>query len=639
MVLDSIELCKITANPTNPREDFSDDDKLYKSIGSIDMKVPIIIRPVSGDDKVDSGIEYIVVDGDRRIDILKADRPADYKLKIGEQVIIQELTPDEAYDINVQINMQRKNYSLKAECKIVQHYKDNELTQEEITRKCGRSKRWVKDRLHILKQSEEEQIRYFSGELAIRDIRHSKKGHVTPSEEPEEKPLPEYDPGTVMQKKGKPYIIDEEAKKEFLELSPSSELVVERAAGSQIYIEVDWACDVSQKVFEQYLEERKEKQVVAEVDLKKFNRSIVTPADHSLIEHVHGWDVTRVDVSTEKPRGMKVIIWHDLEAKKDYDTWDDDRRIELIKQHKTDLISLIPFAVFDSYPEDKRKDGILELTKEKNNFYQIVWRSGSAQKKFHNWLKKQLGSIPLTTYITDSWEFRDTLDKFEGKYVKEKVTWDDMFLFWKKEKDWLDFKDIFTDKTKIKLQVTKQELECLKKHKPEQMKNVKTRKKGDIWTISSVDSKTIDPLKTYLTTSRSFKITGLESIPTALFKKYAIEELPIPLDVYTKAFEVEADLDYFFETIQKINKEKSVSVKQIKDLKEIFWDLNSYNTEHTIQLEKERRKGKHRLKICQDCLQDKHMDEDQVICSNCIAITEHPHLNNAAAASPGGGSK
>lgn len=166
----SIELCEIEPNQDNPREDFSD-ESLGESIKEVNMKDPIKVRLVSEDDKVPSGRFFIIIDGDRRFEVLCDLYPAEHLLKVGKDVIIDDLTREKAYDVNITINMQRKNYNLREECNIVDHYKGQGLSQREIRKKCNRSKGWVVDRLNLLNESPEIQARIFSGELNLTDYR------------------------------------------------------------------------------------------------------------------------------------------------------------------------------------------------------------------------------------------------------------------------------------------------------------------------------------------------------------------------------------------------------------------------------------------------------------------------------------
>jgi len=177
-----IKLGCITANPKNPREDFQA-RSLGESIETISMIDPIDVRPVSKEDQVADGIHFIVCDGDRRLEILKGFHPADHMLTVGKDVIIHDLTLEEAFDFNITKNMERKNYNLREECNVVQHYLDQGLNQVEIKNKCNRSRGWVQIRLHILKQDQSTQAEYFTGQLKVRNIVTKQSANVGTSEE------------------------------------------------------------------------------------------------------------------------------------------------------------------------------------------------------------------------------------------------------------------------------------------------------------------------------------------------------------------------------------------------------------------------------------------------------------------------
>ncbi len=161
-----VELGRIASNPQNPREDFQD-QTLGESIEELTMIDPIDVRPISDEDQVAEGIHFLVCDGDRRLDVQKEIHPADHMLTVGKDVLIHDLMPDEAFDFNITKNMQRKNYNLREECNIVQHYKEQGLKQTEIAKKCNRSRTWVQDRIHLLEASHEILIKVLSGELNL----------------------------------------------------------------------------------------------------------------------------------------------------------------------------------------------------------------------------------------------------------------------------------------------------------------------------------------------------------------------------------------------------------------------------------------------------------------------------------------
>jgi len=159
-----ILLSEIAANPDNPREKLFN-KSLVESIKEIGLQDPITVRQVK---LTKDPPKYEIIDGDCRFDALGAIFPPNKKLVIGKDVIIKSnLSRDEAYDINVSLNLQRENYSLREECNIVQHYLEKDVSQVEIGKKCHRSRTWVQDRINFLKADNEIQVKILAGELNI----------------------------------------------------------------------------------------------------------------------------------------------------------------------------------------------------------------------------------------------------------------------------------------------------------------------------------------------------------------------------------------------------------------------------------------------------------------------------------------
>lgn len=178
----AVKLGSIASNPKNPREDFQD-QSLVESIKNNGLKDPIDVRPIHETDPFPDDILLVICDGDRRDDALKEIYPADHILTVGKEILIHDLTPDEAFDFNVIKNMEREDYNLREECNVVQHYKEQGLTNVEIAKKCNRHRSWVQDRLYVLKQDSEAQAQYFTGQLKIRDLYAKEKvSHVRQSE-------------------------------------------------------------------------------------------------------------------------------------------------------------------------------------------------------------------------------------------------------------------------------------------------------------------------------------------------------------------------------------------------------------------------------------------------------------------------
>jgi len=162
----TVSLSEIAPNPDNPRVDYGD-DSLGDSIQDLGLLDPIKLRPISEDEDFPHGTLFAVVDGDRRFNIAIEIYPVDHKLKVGKDIKIVDLTREEAYDANVALNMQRQNYNLYEECKIVKYYLDKGLSQRAIGKKCNRSLIWVQDRINFIEADSDIKEQILDGELNL----------------------------------------------------------------------------------------------------------------------------------------------------------------------------------------------------------------------------------------------------------------------------------------------------------------------------------------------------------------------------------------------------------------------------------------------------------------------------------------
>lgn len=134
-----IHLSKITPNPRNPRQNFSDEriSELSESIDSKGLLQPVLVRPV------DSGFE--LVHGERRYRAVK---------KLGKDRIkaeIRNLDGSEALEIAITENLQREDVSSIAEARSYQQLIDEfGITQTEAAERLGKSQSHISNRLALL---------------------------------------------------------------------------------------------------------------------------------------------------------------------------------------------------------------------------------------------------------------------------------------------------------------------------------------------------------------------------------------------------------------------------------------------------------------------------------------------------------
>ncbi len=379
------------------------------------------------------------------------------------------------------------------------------------------------------------------------------------------------------------------------------------------------------------------------VDLETLNKSYLTKDDIGLIRAELGYNVIKEPWYDEKdpnrPKGTILVIWQDLAKKEIFENWTKDDRLKIIKDKKrySHTVSCTQ-EILNSYTEKHGSDKIIETKKQKDGSIQILWWSISAAKAFMTWLKRQVPKIPTLSFLK-TYDYNAELSQFQGRYFSQSSNNRDYeFIFWKSEEDLTKFQQL----TRNHLVVTKQELECLQKHKPSIIENAEVQKKKKSFLIFHKDDSLIDDLETYLKPSRDFNTTGLEDLETRLFSKFAIEDIPIPLDTYSKIFSAGAAkaIEELVSLTKLIIDSQTISLNQIKTLNSITSDLEYWRANKIIVDEKGRRKGKQHLDVCSDCLQVKHFDKEQSTCSNCRATNEKPHLKqDVAVANSGGGSK
>lgn len=138
MALQNLPLTSITPSSNNPRKYFDayDMSDLTASVARFGVMQPIIVRP--------QGDGYELVCGERRyrasIDAGLADIPA----------IVRDLTDDEAFDLQITENLQRKDINPMEESDAFQALMKRGMTKaKDIAKRFGKSETYVYDRLAL----------------------------------------------------------------------------------------------------------------------------------------------------------------------------------------------------------------------------------------------------------------------------------------------------------------------------------------------------------------------------------------------------------------------------------------------------------------------------------------------------------
>ena len=138
MAIHNLPTAAIAASPNNPRKHFNDDDlnELALSIQRFGVMQPIIVRP--------DGDGYELVCGERR---LRASRIAGME---EIPAIVRELTDDEAFDLQITENLQRKDINPMEESDAFFALTlRGKSTAATIAKRFGKSEKYVYDRLAL----------------------------------------------------------------------------------------------------------------------------------------------------------------------------------------------------------------------------------------------------------------------------------------------------------------------------------------------------------------------------------------------------------------------------------------------------------------------------------------------------------
>jgi len=159
-----IELSRLTKNPWNRREEYPDPDfnDLVESIRTKGVIVPIMVRPykvISAKKKKPGDIYYEIVAGCRRYrascEVAKVNGGMD-----GARIpaIVKEMSDDDAFDVFVIENLQRRNISELEEAQNFKEYVDrkgkgkgkDKDTIAHLAERIGKDPRYISRRIHVL---------------------------------------------------------------------------------------------------------------------------------------------------------------------------------------------------------------------------------------------------------------------------------------------------------------------------------------------------------------------------------------------------------------------------------------------------------------------------------------------------------
>lgn len=374
------------------------------------------------------------------------------------------------------------------------------------------------------------------------------------------------------------------------------------------------------------------------VDLAKINKSYVPNADIDFICAAFGYNCYSGDYyhAGEIPRGHKAILWNDASKKPIYESWTQNDRDEIVKIHmRHNCSAKCNQEVLDSYITKYGAEEILEKDTS-NKYIEVLLRSPSLRAKFRTWMKKQVGKIP-TVLLVKQWEHASAKRDLNGKFFKTEINSHnyELLIF-----DTADDASTFKELTKRHVKVSNKILKSLQKHQVESMEKAEVLKKGKERMIFHPDESVLVKLEEHLEKMK-FDSTGLEELDSKIFNKTALEDVPIPQPVYFKVFSgKKADIDQLIALAKELEEFGTISINQLRKFSNINHSLSHWNAIDKVTEEKARRKGKQRLKQCDDCLLPKWMNDDETTCSNCRALNSRQHKKNvAAAASSGAGAR
>lgn len=155
-----IDIQSIATNPNNPRKVFDSValEELSASIIEKGVLQPIVVRPFSD---AENGTEYQLVCGERRW------RAAGMAGLFEIPAIIRDLTDDEAMDVAITENLQRKDVSPLEEANAFNYLLDKGSSIADLCGRFGKSEFYVRGRLKLLSMNEDFRKLLDAGTISI----------------------------------------------------------------------------------------------------------------------------------------------------------------------------------------------------------------------------------------------------------------------------------------------------------------------------------------------------------------------------------------------------------------------------------------------------------------------------------------
>lgn len=157
-----LKITSIGLNPMNPRKTFDTSalGELSESIKELGVLQPITVRPAPAE-RVEHGEDYQLVCGERRW------RAAAMAGLTEIPTIIRDLTDDEAIDVAITENLQRKDVSPLEEADAFKYLLDKGNTVADLCGRFGKSEFYVRGRLKLLAISDDFRKLLDAGEISI----------------------------------------------------------------------------------------------------------------------------------------------------------------------------------------------------------------------------------------------------------------------------------------------------------------------------------------------------------------------------------------------------------------------------------------------------------------------------------------
>ena len=159
MISMDIPIKNIRVTDWNPRQDFNQDDlnELKASIEEYGILEPLIVRPKTKK-------TYELVAGERRF------RAAgELKLKTVP-VVVKDLTDSQVHEVMLIENLQRSQLQPLEEAQSLEVLLQEDITQEQLAKKLGKSQSWVANRLRLLQAPDKLKELLISREITPKHV-------------------------------------------------------------------------------------------------------------------------------------------------------------------------------------------------------------------------------------------------------------------------------------------------------------------------------------------------------------------------------------------------------------------------------------------------------------------------------------